>query len=358
MDDVSRSDTPTPPQQPPATEWSPPPGPPVAPPSTPPPGVTPPVYPPYQPPTRSKSRRGWIVALVVVSASFLMFAACVWSFVALTGESGTMGGVVRGDGIALIHLDGVIAGTRDSGSITPEMMIDMLDRADSDTRIKAILLRIDSPGGTVAASEEIASAVKRADKPVIASIGDVGASGAYMVASQCDEIVAVEGSSVGSIGVILQVANIEELAKKLGISVDVIKAGEYKDAGSMFRSLTATEQALLQKQVDDVYEQFIAIVAEGRDMPPATVRKLATGFVWSGTEAKSLGLIDTVGTYSDAVDRAAELGDISGEPNVITFDERPLLDIFDLLNAVSGSSTARQALDQLGRELGLQSVPE
>ena len=154
------------------------------------------------------------------------------------------------------------------------------------------MLRVNSPGGTVAASEEISAYVKAAKKPVVVSVGDVDASGAYMVSSQADTIIALPGSAVGSIGVITEIPNVNGLLEKLGIEFVTITAGEYKGAGSPFEALTATETALIQTSVDEVYAQFIDIVAEGRDMERSEVESLATGWAWNGSEAKKLGLVD------------------------------------------------------------------
>ena len=226
-----------------------------------------PVYesgPAWEPPPQRKSR-GWIVALVIVGLFVLgTIAACAWMGSFFSGGNSTP--VIGGNAIALIHIEGVIAGTSGGltgGSATPERILSQLQQAEDDDRVKAVLLRVDSPGGTVAASEEIATEVSRLDKPVVVSIGDVGASGAYMVSSQADWIVSAPGSNVGSIGVILEVANLQSLLDKLGVKFAVITAGAYKDIGSPYRSLTATETKMLQGQVDLVYGQFIDIVAQG-----------------------------------------------------------------------------------------------
>ena len=300
-----------------------------------------PGYPPYQPAPESPKRgTGWIVALAIVGIFFVGVAAvCAW----MASIVGTRP-VTTGDAIALIHIDGVISGTG-SGMVTPESVLGQLKQAEDDGRVKAILLRVDSPGGTVAASEEIAAEVARVGKPVVASIGDVGASGAYMVASQCDSVVAAPGSTVGSIGVILEVADLQGLLSKLGVKFAVIHAGEYKDIGSPYRSMTATETAMLQEQVDLSYEQFIDLVAKGRKMPKDEVRELATGFAWVGTEAKSLGLVDQIGNYNDAIDAAAKLGKISGTPEIVEYST---LDYFEALNALIGLSSR---LDRIGAAL-------
>lgn len=197
----------------------------------------------------------------------------------------------------------------------------------------------------MAASQEIMLAVRRANekKPVVTSVGDVCASGAYMVASQSTEIVALPGSSVGSIGVIMEVANVEELLNKVGISFTTLHEGEYKDAGSMYRSLTETETAMLNEQLAVVYDEFIADVAKGRKMDEAEVRKLATGWVWLGSEAIDLGLIDSIGNYDDAVKRAGELGGIKGKPNIVTFEYSDPITSF--LSSLIGVFSPRDALD-------------
>jgi len=248
----------------------------------------------------------------------LVIVSCIAS-VALLGSEG--GSLVTGDSIAVIHLEEVIQGAS-VGTASPEYVLSQIDSALADDSVKSILLRVDSPGGTVAASQEIMMAVRRASaaKPVVTSVGDICASGAYMVASQTDEIIASPGSTVGSIGVIMEVANIEELLSKIGVSFTTFTQGEYKDAGSMYRSLTETETAMLNEQMAMIQDQFIADVAQGRGMDEAEVRELATGWAWIGTEALELGLIDSIGNYDDAVDRAAELGGIDGEPNIVSYE--------------------------------------
>jgi protease IV len=313
--------------------------PPSYPPSGPPSAEYPPVYQTATVPEPLPARRGrgWLVALgVVVLLVFGAIAMCGW-FGTLVSGLGTS--ALKGDAVALIHINGVIAGTSGSlsgGSVTPEAILDQLQQAEDDKQVKAILLRVDSPGGTVAASEEIATEVGRVSKPVVVSIGDVGASGAYMVSSQADWIVATPGSDVGSIGVILEVANLQTLLDKLGVKFAVITAGEFKGIGSPYRSLTATETKMLQEQVDLAYEQFIDIVAKGRRMPVDEVRKLATGMAWAGTQAKTYGLVDQIGTYNDALDKAARLGKIDGTPDVVEYGRTPY---GDLLNSLLGISS-------------------
>jgi len=295
----------------------------------------------------------WAIGLAVV---FVVLAVGSCAFVASLGSIFDTSPIPMGDSIALIHVDGVIAGTGSTydGVITPEYMLDQLDQALADDSVKTILLRIDSPGGTVAASQEISMAVSRAaaEKPVVASIGDVGASGAYMVAAQCDEIVAAPGSTVGSIGVIMEIPNVSGLLDKLGVEFTVLTKGENKDVGSPYRSVTPTEAVMLSDQMDIAYEQFIADVAEGREMEEAEVRELATGWAWLGTEALDLGLVDSLGNFDDAIDTAAELGGIEGDPYIVTYE--PTYGFEDLFLSLIGLTSRLQAPDaEAVQRLGL-----
>jgi protease-4 len=259
-----------------------------------------------------------------VGVVLLLLGCCaVTSIVALV-SGGTKS--TTGDSVAVIYIDsqisGVSSGGLGGGTVTPEGVISQLKKAENDDAVKAIVLRIDSPGGTASASEEIAIEVARAKKPTIASIGDVGASGAYMIASQCDEIMSTNSSAVGSIGVIMEIGDYSELAKKLGVKFIAIHEGEFKDAGSPWRGLTATETAMLQSDAKLTYDNFIALVARGRHASEADIRKLATGWAWPGSKAKQLGLVDSIGNYTDAVNRAGKLGKIVGEPNVVTYTDQ------------------------------------
>lgn len=283
-------------------------------------------------PRRSRAWVYWTVAAVVLVG--ILIASCAIPFALISKDSGskarTTGWGMGSDAVAVIRIDGVIAGTGDyySGYITPDFFYDQFDQATEDESVKAIVLKVDSPGGTVAASEEIASYVESSDKPVVVSTGDVNASGAYMISSQADEIWALPGSAIGSIGVISQIPNASGLLEKLGVEFQVITAGENKDTGSLFRPLTDEERSLIQGQVDEVYEQFIDIVAKGRGMERSKVEELATGWTWSGEKAKTLGLVDRIGTHQDALDAAAKAGGIKGDYDVVTYEADSFDDLF------------------------------
>lgn len=315
-----------------------------------PPNAAPPQYgpnPPYPPyPQPERSGRGWIWAVVILVVLFMMCGSCVWiSLLAARSAGGSK--VALGDAVGVVKIDGVIAGSGTAGMVTPERFLEMLTKAEKDDSVKAIVLRVDSPGGTVAASEEIASYVKACEKPVVVSIGDVGASGAYMVSSQADKILANPGSAVGSIGVISEIPNVAGLLDKVGVKFTVIHAGKYKDTGSPYRAMTPTEKALIQGSVDDVYGQFIDIVAQGRNMPRSKVESLATGWAWNGEKAKSLGLVDEIGTYQDAVKLAAKLGGITGNYDTITYDSTRFEDV---LNSLLGVRSRLSSLDAVTTE--------
>lgn len=297
--------------------------------------------------SRPHRPRAWVWwTLGIVVAVGLVVGGCVLPVIFITGDSTSFdfGG---GDDVAVIRVDGIIAGTGSTldGYITPEYMDDLLTRAQEDDSVRAIVLRVDSPGGTVAASEEIATFIKQCTKPVVVSVGDVGASGAYMISSQADEIWALPGSAVGSIGVISTIPNASGLLDKIGVEFQVITAGTYKDAGSPYRPLTEQERAIIQGEVDEAYDQFIDIVAKGRGMERSTVASLATGLTWSGQRAKELGLVDEIGTYRDALDAAADAGGIDGDYDIVTYEDE-FGEIFGSLIGIR--SGLRRISDALG----------
>lgn len=207
------------------------------------------------------------------------------------------------------------------GEITrSEAFVDTLEDLSEDDAVGAVVVRIDSPGGAVAPSQEMYAAVRRLreHKPVVASLGSVAASGGYYVASAADTVVANPGTLTGSIGVILQLANVEGLLGKVGIQAEVVTAGAQKDMGSPFRALSADERAIFQSMADEVHEQFIAAVAQGRGLDDETMRRVSTGRVFTGEEAHDLGLVDVLGGIHDAVTVAAQKAGIEGKPVVET----------------------------------------
>jgi protease-4 len=217
------------------------------------------------------------------------------------------------DRIALVRIEGII--------LDSQTTVGELKRFGDNPSIKAIVLRIDSPGGGVVPSQEIYDAVQRvrnkSNKAVIASMGTVAASGGYYIAAATDRILANPGTLTGSIGVIMELANIEGLLKKIGVEGVVVKSGRYKDVGSPLRKMSDEEQALLQSVMDDVHKQFIEAVAAGRSLEVADVKALADGRIFTGRQAKDARLVDELGNLEDAIQLAAEIAGIEGEPKVV-----------------------------------------
>jgi protease-4 len=271
-----------------------------------------------------------IKLLILGAGGLLILFVLLIGVVAILGSS--FGGTV-----AVIPIQGEIAyGSSDllGGSVVnPEIIKNQLNEAENDGSVSAILLDINSPGGTPVASTEIMEAVKNCKKPVVAWISDTGASGAYLVASGADKIVASKSSWVGSIGVILSLTNLSDLYKMLGIDRYSIKGGKYKDMGADYRNLTPEEQNMLQSMVDQEHDNFISIVAENRKLDKNYVKSIAEGQVFTGTQAKDLKLIDENGGKDQALDIAAKMGGIEGSYRVVTMN--PPQSIEDILSSLS-----------------------
>ncbi len=222
------------------------------------------------------------------------------------------------DRIALIRLEGAI--------IDAQETVDELQRFGKIPAVKAIVLRIDSPGGAVVPSQEIHDAVQRVrsthQKKVIASMGTVAASGGYYIAAATDHILANPGTLTGSIGVIMELANLEGLFKKVGVESVVVKSGRFKDLASPFRKMREDDRRILQGVIDDVHDQFIQAVAEGRSLPVTEVRHLADGRIFTGRQAKDFKLVDELGNLDDAIQLAADMVGIEGEPRVVEPERR------------------------------------
>jgi protease-4 len=223
---------------------------------------------------------------------------------------------VESNRIALVRVEGMIIDSRDT--------VAQLKEYTEDPLIKALVLRIDSPGGAVAPSQEIYEEIKKSvqKKNVIVSMGSIAASGGYYIASPATKIIANPGTLTGSIGVIMEIPNIEGLMDKLGIKTEVVKSGRHKDMASMFKGIGAEEREILQGVLDNVHEQFIAAVAEGRTMLYDDVKTLADGRIFTGEQALKVGLIDELGSLEDAIRVAGELSGIEGKPVVVSKKDR------------------------------------
>ena len=275
------------------------------------------------------SGKGWILILVVavvVAGVVAMFLLASLGTVLPHGRA-----LAFGDKVGVIDIVGTI--------VVATPTVEQIREFGEDDGIKAIVLRIESPGGGVAASQEIYSElvkVRNQGKPIVASMGGLAASGGYYVACGADSIVANPGTLTGSIGVIMNLPNAEELFKKIGLRYEVIKTGKYKDIGSLSRPMTPDERVLLEDMLDDILDQFVTVVANERHMDKAAVSEIADGRVMSGRQALEVGLVDRLGDLRDAVMLAGEMADIKGEP-VTVKPRRKTISLWDVLENLLSS---------------------
>jgi protease-4 len=298
----------------------------------------------------------WSTVLVLLLVGLPILACLCSAVIGLNMTRGETFSVATGDAVAVIYAEGVISSgsagqTTSTGGVTPARIKADLSRAARDASVKAVVLRINSPGGSVVASNEIYKLLRDFQKPVVVSMGETAASGGYYIACASKWIVANPDTLTGSIGVISELPNAEELLKKIGVQIVVIKSGPNKDIGSYARPMTDDEKKLWQAVIDQAYDGFVKIVAEGRNLPEDRVRQVADGRVYTGKQAKELGLVDQLGYLDDAVSKAGELGGITGKPRVVEYV--PRLTLFELLTSASSRATGI-SLEQI---LGLDAMP-
>jgi protease-4 len=272
-----------------------------------------------------------------------LFLGTVWLMLTVLDEGGLPG---RGK-VAIVEVEGLI-GTGAAGGVDTDALVRQLGEYRDNPSVAAVVLRINSPGGVVAPTQEIFSAVERvraAGKPVIASMGSVAASGGYYVAVAANRIYASPGTLTGSIGVVMQLANVEGLLKKVGVDYVVVKSGSFKDIGNIARPLKPEERQVLQALLDDVYGQFVKAVAERRGLDEKTVRAFADGRVYSGQQARALKMVDEMGGLEDAVEAAAKLAGIPGRPKLIY--PRRRFSLRDMLGNRLGFDAATHVLPSL-----------
>lgn len=266
-------------------------------------------------------KRPFLMALLTLGAIFLFFLLLIVVVGKMSGRSSRF---VLGDKVGYVTIAGAITSS--------EKIIDQIDSFKEDGSVKAIVLRVNSPGGGVSPSQEIYDEVKAtaAVKPVVVSMGSVAASGGYYIAAPAQRILANPGTITGSIGVIMQFTNVEELLGKVGLKSQVVKSGRHKDIGSPVRPMSTADREILQSLIDDVYAQFVQAVAESRKMDIDKVRQLADGRIFTGRQAFEAGLVDELGGYRDAIRVAADLAGIKGKPKVVypAPEKEELLDYF------------------------------
>ncbi len=288
--------------------------------------------------------RVWLWVLIGGGAFFLfVLAVFTLVYVALHAGGRQAGMHAFGDKIGVVDLEGVI--------LDPNDVVDQLRRFADDDSIKAIIVHVNSPGGGVAASEEIYREVKRVrdekKKRIVASIETVGASGAYYVSAATNKIYADSGSVVGSIGVIAEWVNYGDLMRWAKLKPEILKVGQFKDTGDPTRELTPAERQYMQGLIDNMYEQFVQAVADGRHAKVSDIKPIADGRVWTGEQALSMHLIDQIGDFRTVVLDTAKSVNISGEP-VLVHSERDRKSLLDLLfgDASQWVPTKEKLLDQ------------
>jgi protease IV len=287
----------------------------------------------------SKSTKWFLIILGILAVIVVAFTFLMMSLVGDTGERTETITTGSGDKIAVVELRGVIS--------TSEDIVRQMKKYRGQRGVKAILLRVDSPGGGVVASQEMYEEVRKtrdSGKPVVISMGSLAASGGYYVACGGSRIVANRGTLTGSIGVISEFLQLQELFGKVGVDVKTIKAGKLKDAGSPTRRMTDVDERYFQDLMNDVHRQFIGVVERERKLSHADVVAVADGRVFTGERALELGLVDTLGTYEDAIEITAGIAGIQGQPSIVK--ERKRRGLLDAL-----TSDVAEGLTSLKQEL-------
>ncbi|HET7270293.1 MAG TPA: signal peptide peptidase SppA [Rubrobacter sp.] len=292
-----------------------------------------------------------IVAIVLILSASSPTAPIVYQEEYVSGDGA--------DKIAVVPVEGEISSADDSlggtqPTVTPEGLADALRQAGEDTSVAAVVLEVNSPGGGVTASDEMHQSIldfkENTDKPVVVSMGDTAASGGYYISTAADRIVANETTLTGSLGVIFQLNNFAEAADKYGIKQVVIKSGKYKDIGNAFREMKPEEREIFQSIVDDSYSEFVDVISEGRDIPKDRVREIADGRVYSGSQAKELGLIDSFGGLDEASAIAGKLAGTS-DTTVVRYVQEPTLIETLTARLAPQEPQAEQIMDAAGLNL-------
>ena len=276
------------------------------------------------------TRRRWLWFLLGMVASVALMSCCLTGM-ALTWLSASRGEVMGvGEAVAVIHLEGTIVSGEPPASLAGRSqsysaeIVRLIEQAATNTAIRALVLRVDSPGGDVVASDEVYQALLRVEKPVVVSMGSLAASGGYFISCGADEIFANANTLTGSIGVIGLVPNLEGLLEKIGVSMYVLESGPHKESGR-FQPFTEVQREVWNRIISEAHESFVQVVVEGRGIPEDRVRELADGRVYTGQQALEAGLVDTLGNLGEATARAGALGGIVGKPRTIHYRSIPSL---------------------------------
>ncbi|MCB8985137.1 MAG: signal peptide peptidase SppA [Ardenticatenaceae bacterium] len=280
--------------------------------------------------TKSQNRTAlWVLISVIVGFMLPVCSCAVLGGTAvlssgLLGLSSASGASSAGfgDAVAIVRVEGTILSSDrpNAADAVSSRVINDLEAAEADPTVRAIILRVDSPGGSVTGSAQIWETLQNVEKPIVVSMASVAASGGYYVSAPGDYIIARPDTLTGSLGVILTLYDASDLIDKVGVKVIDITSGENKAMGSTWEELTTEQRDILESITNEAYDEFVRVVADGRNLSEAEVRKLADGRVYSGRQALANGLVDQLGNFQDAIDKAAELGGISGEPRLVEYN--------------------------------------
>jgi protease-4 len=290
-----------------------------------------PARPVAMPQSSEKNRTPLWILLSVVVGFMLPVCSCAVLMLTSAASIGLMGSSAvsssgSGDAVAIVRVEGAITSSDSSeftGAATSGVVIADLEAAAEDDSVKAVVLRVDSPGGTVTGSSQIYEVIRDYEKPVVVSMAGLAASGGYQISAPADYIFARPDTFTGSIGVILTLFNAEKLIDEIGLDVILFTSGPNKSMGSTWEDITPEQQQIFEALIDESYEEFVKIVADGRGMGMETVRELADGRIYSGRQAVDNGLVDELGNLDDAIAKAAALGGISGEPRIVEYEHLP-----------------------------------
>ena len=313
----------------------------------------------------------WVVGGLVALGLLVVAVGAVLVALAVGAGGGTAGAgapavyeeeYVSGEGekkIAVVPVEGTIASADTSVGgvqppVTPEGLADALAQAEGDESVEAVVLEVNSPGGGVTASDEMHQSIldfkRQTGKPVVVSMGDLAASGGYYISAPADRIVANETTLTGSLGVIFQLNNFSEAADKYGIDQVVIKSGKFKDIGNSFREMKPEEREIFQSLVDDSYDEFVDVISEGRGLPEERVREIADGRIYSGSQAKDLGLVDSFGGLDEAAEIAGDLAKAE-ETTVVRYIQQPTFQETLLSGLSRQPSEAEKLMDAANLDL-------
>ncbi|HOJ51824.1 MAG TPA: signal peptide peptidase SppA [Syntrophales bacterium] len=288
-----------------------------------------------------------LLAFIVIMVAVVALGVVVYLVSSWTGKSPT----IAGNQVGVVLIEGILADSRD--------VLEQIKYFEEAEKIKAVVVRINSPGGGVVPSEEIYQAVRelRKKKKVVASMGAVAASGGYLVACGAERIMANPGTITGSISALMHFANIEELLKKVGVKSQVVKSGKFKDMGSPLREMTTEEKELLQLVVDDIFDHFLDIIVKERKIPKEKLKEMADGRIFTGRQAKALGLVDELGGLDEAVKLAAQSAGLKEKPETI-YAPKKKVTLWEFLLRESFSSVTSEILKKEPFQTGLYFIYE